>query len=424
MIELDNIIKYKLKNGLKVILYSDKNIPEVAVNLWYNVGSANEVTGKTGLAHLCEHLMFQGSQNVPKEAHFKYIEEAGGRLNGSTSQDKTKYYESLPANNLELALWLESDRMGLLLPVLDEEKFNNQLSVVINERKQRYDNTPYGRTMELILSNMFPKGHPYNSPVIGWQEDLEKLTLEVAKDFISTYYSPNNASLVIAGNFDVEEAKELVEAYFGEFKVAENIPSINFVESNLTESKSFNYYDDIKLPAVYYVWNAGKEFSDESFALSLAADILTSSKTKHLYKKLVYDKKLAVQSGAIPFFLEKSGLFMIGAFAHNMNTIDEVKKKIWEVIEDVKKNKFDDLEIRRYLNKYKSAQIFSYQKIELLANKMNYYESLIGTPNGFAYEEKKINEFDAEKVTDYFVKCIEKPCFELNILPKEVKNDN
>ncbi len=424
MIELNNIIKYKLNNGLKVILYSDKSIPEVAVNLWYDVGSANEEEGKTGLAHLCEHLMFQGSLNVPKEAHFKYIEEAGGRLNGSTSQDRTNYYESLPANNLELALWLESDRMGFLLPALDEEKFNNQLSVVINERKQRYDNTPYGRTMEIIFSNMFPKGHPYNSPVIGWQEDLEKLTLDVAKDFISKYYSPSNASLVIAGNFEVEEAKELVELYFGEFKTTENIPQINVSESKLSENKSFNYYDEINLPVVYYVWHTDKEFTDESFALNIAADILSSSKTKHLYKKLIYDKKISVYSAAVPLSLNKSGLFLIGAYAHDMNVFDDVKSKIWEVINDVIKNKFEDSEIRRYLNKYKSAQIFSYQKIELLANRMNFYEKVLGTPNGFAYEEQKIKEFDADKVTDYFVKCIEKPYFELNILPKGVKNDN
>jgi zinc protease len=157
MIDVNNLIKYKLNNGMNVILYSDKSFPDVAVNIWYKVGSANEKKGGTGLAHLCEHLMFQGSVNVPKEAHFKYIEEIGGVLNGSTSQDRTNYYETVPANNLELALWLESDRMGLLLPALDDEKFTNQLNVVINERKQRYDNQPYGKSWEIIFSNLFPK---------------------------------------------------------------------------------------------------------------------------------------------------------------------------------------------------------------------------------------------------------------------------
>ncbi len=423
MINLDNLIKYRLNNGLNVILYSDKSFPDVAVNIWYKVGSANEKKGGTGLAHLCEHLMFQGSVNVPKEAHFKYIEEVGGVLNGSTSQDRTNYYETVPANNLELALWLESDRMGLLLPSLDEEKFKNQLNVVINERKQRYDNKPYGRAWELIFSNLFPENHPYHNPVIGWQSDLDNMTIDMAKEFISTYYSPNNASLVIAGNFEISEAKELVEAYFGEFKSVD-IPQISFPETILTANKSFVYYDDVKLPAVYYVWQAGKEFTDEDFALTLAADILDESKTKHLYKKLIYDEKVAVGASVLPILLKNDGLFIVSAIAHDMDSVEKMKQLIWEVIDNIKKEKFNSTEVKRYLNKYKSSKIFSYQKISGLANRMNFYDSVLGTPDGFAFEENKYNEMTAEVVSKYFIECVEKPYFELTILPKEVENDH
>ncbi len=423
MIDVNNLIKYKLNNGMNVILYSDKSFPDVAVNLWYKVGSANEKKGGTGLAHLCEHLMFQGSVNVPKEAHFKYIEEIGGVLNGSTSQDRTNYYETVPANNLELALWLESDRMGLLLPALDDEKFTNQLNVVINERKQRYDNQPYGKSWEIIFSNLFPENHPYHNPVIGWQEDLDKMTIDVAKDFIKTYYSPNNASLVIAGNFEIEEAKKMIEAYFGEFKPAD-IPAVTFPEYSLKGNKSLIYYDDVKLPAVYYVWQAGKEFTDEDFALTLAADILDESKTKHLYKKLIYDEKVAVGASVLPILLKNDGLFIISAIAHDMDSLDKMKQLIWEVIDNIKKEKFNDSEVKRYLNKYKSSKIFGYQKISGLANRINFYDNVLGNPDGFSYEENKYNEITAEIVSKYFIECVEKPYFELTILPKEANNVN
>jgi zinc protease len=423
MIDVNNLIKYKLNNGMNVILYSDKSFPDVAVNIWYKVGSANEKKGGTGLAHLCEHLMFQGSVNVPKEAHFKYIEEIGGVLNGSTSQDRTNYYETVPANNLELALWLESDRMGLLLPALDDEKFTNQLNVVINERKQRYDNQPYGKSWEIIFSNLFPENHPYHNPVIGWQEDLDKMTIDVAKDFIKTYYSPNNASLVIAGNFEIEEAKKMIEAYFGEFKPAD-IPAVTFPEYSLKGNKSLIYYDDVKLPAVYYVWQAGKEFTDEDFALTLAADILDESKTKHLYKKLIYDEKVAVGASVLPILLKNDGLFIISAIAHDMDSLDKMKQLIWEVIDNIKKEKFNDSEVKRYLNKYKSSKIFGYQKISGLANRINFYDNVLGNPDGFSYEENKYNEITAEIVSKYFIECVEKPYFELTILPKEANNVN
>ncbi|MEJ2618482.1 MAG: pitrilysin family protein, partial [Ignavibacteriaceae bacterium] len=208
--------KYKLKNGLEVILHKNDNLPLVSVNIWYKVGSANEVKGKTGLAHLFEHMMFQGSQNVPKEMHFRYIQEAGGTLNGSTTFDRTNYYEKVPSNFLELVLWLESDRMGYLLPALTQDKLNNQKDVVSNERLERYDNQPYGLAWELIITNLFPEGHPYSWPTIGFMDDIKSYSLEDVTNFFKKYYSPANASLVVTGSFDNPMTKELIEKYFGD----------------------------------------------------------------------------------------------------------------------------------------------------------------------------------------------------------------
>ena len=197
--------KYSLKNGLNVILYQKKDLPVIAVNIWYKVGSANEVKGKTGIAHLFEHMMFQGSKHVAKEKHFNFIQEAGGTLNASTSFDRTNYYEKLPSNYLELALWLESDRMGFFLPALDEIKLENQREVVSNERLQRYDNQPYGLAWETIITNLFPKNHPYSWPTIGFMNDIKSYTLNDVSNFFKSYYSPSNATLVIAGDFETDK---------------------------------------------------------------------------------------------------------------------------------------------------------------------------------------------------------------------------
>ena len=190
--------KFVLENGLEVVLYQNLSFPTVAVNIWYKVGSANEHPSKTGFAHLFEHMMFQGSLNVEKEMHFKYIQEAGGSLNGSTSMDRTNYYETLPADSLELALWLESDRMGYLLPALTEEKLENQKSVVMNERRQNYDNQPYGLAWEILFSNLFPENHPYHWPTIGWMKDIEQFEMSDVKKFFENFYSPNNKSGMIS----------------------------------------------------------------------------------------------------------------------------------------------------------------------------------------------------------------------------------
>ncbi len=231
--------KYKLANGLEVILHKNSNSSLVAVNLWYKVGSANDSKGKTGIAHLFEHMMFQGSQNVPKEMHFRYIQEAGGTLNGSTSYDRTNYYEKLPSNFLEMALWLESDRMGYFLPALDEEKLNNQKDVVKNERLERYDNQPYGLAWELLITNLYSKNHPYNWPTIGFLKDITSYTLEDVSGFFKKFYTPNNSSLVVAGDIDLDKTKDFIEKYFGAIEPGAEIEEL-VCETNSAKRKYFD----------------------------------------------------------------------------------------------------------------------------------------------------------------------------------------
>ena len=246
--------RHRLANGLRVNLSVDRSTPMVGVNLWYGVGSRNENAGKTGFAHLFEHMMFQGSANVPKNRHFELVEGAGGTLNASTWFDRTNYYETLPSNQLELALWLESDRMGWMLPAITLEKLQNQQEVVKNERKERYDNQPYGDWDERIQAMVFPEEHPYHHPVIGSMEDIGGATLDDVAEFFRTYYVPNNAALTLAGDIDPPRALALVERYFGEIPAGGPIPPIPGMPAlppRIGETVRAEVVAEVPLPRLY-----------------------------------------------------------------------------------------------------------------------------------------------------------------------------
>ncbi|MCZ7611987.1 MAG: insulinase family protein [Ignavibacteriaceae bacterium] len=270
--------KYKLANGLEIILYANNSLPFTAVNLWYRAGSANEIAGKTGLAHLFEHMMFQGSKNVAKEMHFKYIQEAGGSLNASTSFDRTNYFEKLPANELELALWLESDRMGYFLDALDQTKLENQKSVVLNERLERYDNQPYGLAWEKLISNIYSDEHPYNWPTIGFTADIKGYTLDDVRDFFIKYYSPSNATMVIAGNMNVQKTISWIEKYFSDIRADGNPVIPESISSKRSQEKIIVYEDKVNLERIYLAWNSVNAFETDDANLDLLSDILTGSK--------------------------------------------------------------------------------------------------------------------------------------------------
>ncbi|HEY1333418.1 MAG TPA: pitrilysin family protein, partial [Myxococcaceae bacterium] len=287
---------YTLPNGLTVVLSPDHRLPTVGVNLWYHVGAANETAGRSGFAHLFEHLMFQGSKHrAGNEQDFAGLLEAAGSsdLNASTWNDRTNYFETLPANRLELALWLESERMAFLLDGLDQTKLDTQRNVVRNERRQTVENTPYGKAEVRLVELLFPKPHPYFGWVIGSHEDLQAATLEDVKAFFRTFYVPANASLVIVGDFDPAQARALVEKYFGPIPKSPRPPAPAVLTSPIARQVRETLTDDVQLPRIFVGVIAPSAWTDEGFAYDVAQEILAGGKTSRLYSALVFDRQLA-----------------------------------------------------------------------------------------------------------------------------------
>ena len=288
-----DIERHTLPNGLKVILQQDRRVSLAAVNLWYHVGSKNERPGQTGFAHLFEHMLFQGSANVSTNGHFQLIQEIGGTANGSTWFDRTNYYETVPSHHLERALWLESDRMGFLLPAMTQEKLDNQRDVVMNERRQRVDNQPYGRAYEKMHELLFPEGHPYRWPVIGYMEDLEAASLPMVSEFFSRFYVPNNAVLTLAGDFDKAAALELIVRYFGDIPAGAPVAVPRPERPVLGGVRREVMFDAVKLPRIYMAWHAPAFGSEDWYSLDLLANAMTAGKSSVMYEDLIYHRGLA-----------------------------------------------------------------------------------------------------------------------------------
>lgn len=410
--------KHVLSNGLEVILHKDNSLPLVAVNLWYKVGSANEVQGKTGFAHLFEHMMFQGSQNVPKEMHFKYIQEAGGSLNGSTSNDRTNYYETVPSNFLEMALWLESDRMGFLLPALTEEKLNNQKDVVMNERRQSYENRPYGLSWEIIFSNLYPENHPYHWPTIGWMKDIENYELDDVKNFFKKYYAPNNASIVIAGDIEYNSSFKLVEKYFGEIPAGYLVKKPTHEKQELNETRKIVHEDNVELSRLYLVWNSESLYGKDDAALDVLADILFGSKNSRLIKSLVFEKQIAHEVSGFQYSAHLNGSFLIIATAKPETELNEIKEVIFSEIKRLINDGITDEELARSKNSNKSSFIYSLQNLSTKADLMNNYNTYLNEPNSFHYDYERINNLKSEDIINAAKKYLLKNYVELNIIPK------
>lgn len=414
-----NCTKGKLKNGLEYILYEDKSIPLVSVNIWYKVGSAYETKGKTGLAHLFEHMMFQGSANVPKEMHFRYIQEAGGTLNGSTSSDRTNYYEKLPANNLELALWLESDRMGFFLPALTEEKLNNQKDVVKNERLERYDNQPYGLAWELLITNLYPESHPYSWSTIGFLKDIESYTFEDVKNFFQKYYSPNNACLVIAGDFEKDNAISLITKYFEPIQPFDNNHKINFPVPSLKENIFIQQKDNVQLDRIYLAWHSDFIYGLNDAPLEVVSDILSGSKNSRLYKKLVFDLQIAQDVTAFQYSGKFGGHFMIISTARPGINLDRLKEVILNEINELIKNGVSPRELEKSKNGIKAHFIYSMQNLDTVADYLNHYNYYLNEPNSFEFDLNRYNKADNDTIKNAAALYLTKPFVELRITPKE-----
>ena len=322
---------YKLPNGLTVILSVDKTTPTVAVNVWYHVGSKNEMPGRTGFAHLFEHVMFTGSGHVPYGLHDKLTEGVGGGNNGSTTNDRTNYYETIPSNYLESALWLESDRMGYLLDTLNLEKLNAQRDVVKNERRQSYDNQPYGRVSEIFSAAMYPKGHPYSWPVIGSMTDLSAASEEDVKAFFRLYYAPNNATLAVVGDFDPKQAKAWIQKYFSDLPKGQDITRPAVAPAKLTANKRLVYEDRVQVPRLYIQWPTVGTRQDDS--LGMMGQILTGSRTARLTKALVYDSQLASQVFAFQNSNEDVGVFQIVVIPRPEHSLTELEAAIDNVLQ-------------------------------------------------------------------------------------------
>jgi zinc protease len=323
--------RHTLANGLDVIVHEDHACPIAAVNLWYHVGSKNETPGRTGFAHLFEHLMFEGSQHYD-HGYFQPLQGAGATLNGSTNADRTNYWEVVPANALELALWMESDRMGFLLPALTEAKFENQRAVVLNERRQNYENRPYGMAGMALLGALFPPGHPYHWVTIGEPADLEAARLDDVQAFFQRYYHPRNASLSLAGDVDPDAALALARAYFEPIVPGEPVDPVT-AEASLAREVRVLLEDRIELPRLYLCWHTPAMFAPGDADLDLAADFLANGKTSRLYRRLVFEERIAADVSASQNSRELAGFLQVTATAAPGHTLAELERVIGEEIE-------------------------------------------------------------------------------------------
>ncbi len=377
--------KFTLANGLEVIVSPDRRLPLTAVNLWYHVGPANEEPGRTGFAHLFEHLMFQGSKHTPPDSHFPMLEAAGATdINGTTDYDRTNYFETVPSNQLELALWIESDRMGYLLDTVDQAALSNQQDVVRNERRQSVENRPYGIAEEEMVHLLYPKGHPYYASVIGSHEDIQAVKLDDVKQFFKRYYAPNNASLAIVGDVDPAQVKTLVEKYFGSLKRGPDVPPISAVTPKITSERRKVVEDRIELPRVYMAWLTAPIFKPGDADADITGEILGGGRSSRLYKKLVYEKQIAQDVNVGQQSLILGSQFEIQATARPGHTLDEIEKAIDEELDALRANPPTAAEIERARNGIETNII---SRLEGLggfggvADRLNSYNHFVHTPD-------------------------------------------
>src|SRR3954469_14824357 len=341
---------FTLSNGLFVTLSADRSVPIVAVNLWYHVGSANERPGRTGFAHLFEHMLFQGSADVAANEHFEIVQRAGGTLNGSTWLDRTNYYETVPSNQLELALWLEANRMGYLLPGMTQEKLDTQRDVVKNERRWSVDNQPYGTWWERLPALTFPEEHPFHHSLIGSMSDLDAASLDDIKHFFATYYTPDNAVLTIAGDFDRVEVRRLVERYFGAIPSGRGKPPLPDMELPATfgEWKRVVVEDDVMLSRLFLAFRAPAFGTEAYYASSVCATILGSRKGSRLYRRLVRERQVASDAQAFTYDLTKgSDVLVVDVTARQEIPAELLEQEVALEIDVMHRDGVDQSEVDR-----------------------------------------------------------------------------
>jgi zinc protease len=391
--------RYNLDNGIEVILHQDNRVPLVAVDVWYHVGAGNEVLGRSGFAHLFEHMLFQGSKNVGEDKHFKILKNIGvSAVNGSTNTDRTNYYEVVPSHELETALWLESDRMGYLLPLLTQKSFDNQIDVVRNERRQRIDNVPYGTTLLARTKALYPKGHPYRYTVIGRHKDLAAATLDDVRNFYKTWYVPGNATLVVAGDFERDTAKELITKWFGSFPKSER-PELTAVPVPEITRKRVKVKDKFaKLRMLTYSWHTPAFMKEGDAELDILAHTLGASGTGRLYQSLVHKRQLAQSVSVYQESKGFSSAFVIAVQLRSGASTKQVARLIQHELARVQKQPITQREFDRAVTSVESSFVWNLESLLSRAELLQRYNHYVGTPDYIRQDLERYTKSTPEKV--------------------------
>ena len=411
---------HQLGNGLRVVLHRDRSLPLVAINLWYHAGSKNERPGKTGFAHLFEHMLFQGSAHVEDTDHFRYVQGVGGVANGSTWFDRTNYYETLPSNSLELGLWLESDRMGFLLDALSSEKLENQRQVVMNERRQRVDNQPYGKASERLSELLYPEGHPYRWPVIGYMEDIAAATLVDVQHFFSTYYVPNNAVLTLAGDFETEAALELVNRYFGSLRAGDEIPPPENTKLEATGERWEELEDNVQLPRLYLAYRLPAYGDRDWYAADLLAHVLTVGKASRFYRDLVYERELAQSVGCYALPTEECGSFQVVATCRPGTPIGDLQTALDDHLAAVAAAGIDEEELERARNRILAGYFSELQTLDRRADLLSQFTTFFDRPQDVGREAALYQQIEAKELSSVaarYLRCDNRA--RIHVLPAE-----
>jgi zinc protease len=411
--------KYTLDNGLEVILHEDHSTPVVAVNTWYKVGSADERPGRTGFAHLFEHIMFMGSQHVPVGAFDQWLEAAGAGNNGSTSTDRTNYFEWMPSNALPLALWLDADRMGFLLPTMDQPKLDLQRDVVKNERRQRVDNVPYGRADETMLAALYPQAHPYSWDVIGSMADLSAAQLDDVTQFFRTYYAPNNATLTIAGDFDPDSAKAWVRRYFADIPRGPALPPRpDPAPVRLARDTVLVLEDQVQLPRFFYRYPSVKLFAPDDAALDVLAHALAGDKNSRLYRRLVYERQVAQDVSAFQFSGRIAGHFTIDVTPKEGQAPAALARAVDEEVRRLAEQGITERELARARNSFAAGFLDRMASVSQKADMLNSYNYMAGTPDYVRQDAARYEAVTAADVQRVARTYLQQPKVVLTVVPQ------